>query len=50
MSVLKKTQFADAAERGVADAAIIGVDALECQKPPSDAKAARNRPCSTVAP
>jgi hypothetical protein len=50
MSVLKKIQFADAAERGVVDASIIGVDALECQKSPSDAKSSRNRPCSTVAP
>jgi hypothetical protein len=49
MSVLRKLQFADAAVRGVADAAIIGAGTPECQKSVPDANGLPVCPCSTAA-
>jgi hypothetical protein len=46
MSVLKKIQFADAPMIGMADLAIIGAGAVECQKPFRITDAQWNARCS----
>jgi hypothetical protein len=48
MSVLKKIQFADAMIIGIADAAIIGAGAEECQKSVRVQAAFQVSPCSIV--
>jgi hypothetical protein len=49
MSVLKKIQFADAPKIGVADWAIIGAGAVECQKSAREPNACWIFPCSIAA-
>jgi hypothetical protein len=49
MSVLKKIQFADALTIGMADWAIIGAGAVECQKPVRITNPPRIAPCSIAA-
>jgi hypothetical protein len=49
MSVLKKIQIADAPGAGWADPGIIGVVAVECQKPVRISHARLASPCFIVA-